>query len=71
MRKINKQKVSDYIKSRTDEEIKHCPDCLACACNDAVRRFGHKNALDFLKLICCSYFQAILLKNATYKNLYG
>tara|TARA_R100000152_G_C6692170_1_gene123507 strand:+ start:108 stop:383 length:276 start_codon:yes stop_codon:yes gene_type:complete len=52
MRKINKQKVSDYIKSRTDEEIKHCPDCLACACNDAVRRFGHKNALDFLKLIC-------------------
>ena len=52
MRKINKQKVRDYINSRTDEELKHCPDCLACACNDGVRRFGHKNALDFLKLLC-------------------
>ena len=52
MKEITPEKVEKYFKSRTDEELRHCPDCLACACNDGVRRFGHKNALDFLKLLC-------------------
>ena len=52
MKKLTSKKVKEYMSWRTDEELRHCPDCLACACNDAVRRFGHKNALDFLKLIC-------------------
>ena len=52
MKEITPEKVEKYFKSRTDEELRHCPDCLACACNDGVRRFGHDNALDLLKLLC-------------------
>ena len=52
MVKLKKNKVKEYFAQRTNEELKHCPDCLACACNDAAIRFGHKNPLDFLKLIC-------------------
>ena len=50
--KLTREKVEKYFKSRTNEELRHCPDCIACACNDAVRRFGHDNALDLLKLLC-------------------
>jgi len=32
---------------------------------------NHSDFADFLKLMCSSYFQAIILKNPTYKNLYG
>ena len=52
MKQLTSTKVEKYFKSRTDEELRHCPDCLACACNDGVRRFGHDNALDLLKLLC-------------------
>jgi len=52
MKQLTSKKVEKYFKSRTNEELRQCPDCLACACNDGVRRFGHKNALDFLKLLC-------------------
>jgi len=51
MKQLTSKKVEKYFKSRTDEELRHCPDCIACACNDAVRRFGHDNALDLLKLL--------------------
>ena len=36
---------------RTDEELRHCPNCIAAACNDATRRFSHNNAKDFMKLL--------------------
>ena len=52
MKQLTSTKVEKYFKSRTDEELRHCPDCLACACNDGIRRFGHDNALDLLKLLC-------------------
>ena len=28
----------------TDEELKHCPDCIAEACNEACYEFNHDNA---------------------------
>ena len=37
---------------RTDEELKHCPDCIAAACNDAAIEFNHDKALDLMKLLC-------------------
>ena len=49
MKKLTSKKVKEYFAWRTDEELKHCPNCIAAACNDAIRRFGHKVALDFLK----------------------
>ena len=51
MKRLTTKKVKEYFAWRTDEELKHCPNCIAAACNDAIRRFGHKVALDFLKLV--------------------
>ena len=52
MKRLTSKKVKDYMSWRTDEELKHCPDCLAAACNDAAIKFNHDNALDLLKLLC-------------------
>lgn len=51
MKQLTSKKVEKYFKSRTDEELRHCPDCLAAACNDGAIEFDH-NALDLLKLLC-------------------
>ena len=51
MKSITGKKVEKYFKSRTNEELRQCPNAIANACNDAVRRFGHRNALDFLRLV--------------------
>ena len=51
MKQLTSKKVEKYFKSRTDEELRHCPDCLAAACNDGAMEFNH-NALDLLKLLC-------------------
>ena len=52
MKQITSKKVEKYFKSRTDEELRHCPDCLAAACNDSAIVFNHDRALDMLKLLC-------------------
>ena len=36
---------------RTDEELKHCPNCIAATCNDAAQRFSHYKPKDFMKLL--------------------
>ena len=51
MKEITPEKVEKYFKSRTDEELRHCPDCLAAACNEGAIEFNH-DALDLLKLLC-------------------
>ena len=51
MKKLKKNKVEEYFAQRTDKELRHCPDCVACACNDAAIRFNHEKPLDFLKLV--------------------
>ena len=52
MNRITSKQVKDYISSRTDNEIHHCTEGLAAACNRAAIRFNHDNALDLLKLLC-------------------
>ena len=52
MKQLTSTKVEKYFKSRTDEKLRHCPDCLAAACNDGAVEFNHDNALDMLKLLC-------------------
>ena len=51
MTKLTTKKVKEYFAWRTDEELKHCPNCIAAACNDAAKRFGHYNSKDFMKLL--------------------
>ena len=49
--RLTTKKVKDYFASRTDQEMRHCPNCIAAACNDAAMRFSHYNAKDFMKLL--------------------
>jgi len=52
MKLITSKQVEKYISSRTDDEINHCTEGLAEACNRAAIKFQHDNALDLLKLLC-------------------
>jgi hypothetical protein len=54
--RITSKKVKEYMEWRTDKELKHCPDCIAAACNDMVIKFNDEfnqeiKAKDFMKLL--------------------
>mgnify|MGYP003142574681 CR=1 FL=1 len=54
--RLTSKKVEDYFAWRTDEELQHCPDCIAAACNDMMRKFNNKfdgnlDAKDLMKLL--------------------
>ena len=51
MKQLTSTKVEKYFKSRTNEELRHCPDCLAAACNEGAIEFNH-DALSLLRLLC-------------------
>ena len=38
--KLTSKKVKDYFAWRSDEELKHCPECIALACNDMADEYG-------------------------------
>ena len=48
--KLTTKKVEKYIAKRSNQELRHCPNCIAAACNDAAIRFNHYNSKDFMKL---------------------
>ena len=54
--KLTSKKVKEYMRWRTDEELKHCPNAVANACNEMMRKFnnefdGDLDAKDLLKLL--------------------
>ena len=51
--KITSKQVQDYFSWRTDEELRHCPDCISEACNEVIEQFNEDNvtAKDLLKLL--------------------
>ena len=54
--KLTSKKVKDYFAWRTDEELKHCPNAIANACNDLMRKFnnefdGELDAKELMKLL--------------------
>ena len=54
--RITSKKVKEYFDYRTDQELEHCPDCIAAACNDMVIKFNDEfnqelKAKDFMKLL--------------------
>ena len=54
--KLTSKDVSKYMLWRTDEELVHCPDCIAAACNDMAEDFNSEfdedlNAKEFMKLL--------------------
>ena len=51
MSRLTTKKVLDYMEWRSGEDLRHCPNCIAAACNDAAQKFNHYEAKDFLKLV--------------------
>ena len=51
MKKLTSKKVKEYIAWRSNQELRHCPDCVAAACNDAAIKFNHNSGLDLMKLL--------------------
>ena len=55
--KLTREKVEKYFKSRTDEELRHCPECIALACNDMANEYSDTEfgkaaeAMDYLRLL--------------------
>ena len=54
--KLTSKKVESYIAKRSGEELRHCPDAIANACNEMMRKFnnefdGDLDAKDLLKLL--------------------
>ena len=50
MKSITSKKVRKYMLDRAGE-LRHCPNCVAAACNDAAIEFNHDKALDLMKLL--------------------
>jgi len=57
MTKLTAKKVKDYMSYRTSENMRHCPECIAAACND-VAEYNYStqfdkapDALDYMKLL--------------------
>ena len=51
MKKLTNKKVKEYMAWRSNQELKHCPDCISAACNDVATEFNHDKALDLMKLL--------------------
>ena len=51
MTRLTTKKVKEYVAKRSNQDLRHCPNCVAAACNDAAYKFGHNSALDLLKLL--------------------
>jgi hypothetical protein len=55
--KLTSKKVKDYMSYRTDEDIRHCPEAIAAACNDmAEDNYGNHfekavKPIDYMKLL--------------------
>ena len=54
--KLTKKKVESYMTERSGEELRHCPDAIANACNEMMKKFnnefnGELDAKDLMKLL--------------------
>ena len=55
--KLTSKKVKDYFTQRTNEELKHCPEAIAAACNDMIKEYANNDfakaaeAMDYLRLL--------------------
>ena len=57
MKKLTSKKVRDYMSYRTPDELTHCPEAIAAACNDmAEDNYGNHfegaaEPLDYMRLL--------------------
>ena len=48
MKKLTSKKVKEYVAWRSNQDLRQCPDCVACACNDAAIIFNHNSKFSYL-----------------------
>jgi len=57
MKKLTSKKVKQYVSWRSNQDLRHCPDCVAAACNDVAIKFRNEfttskiTGLDLMKLL--------------------
>jgi len=57
MKKLTANKVRSYMLYRSDNELLHCPECIAAACNDVAENnystqfTKSPDALDYMRLL--------------------
>lgn len=57
MKKLTANKVRSYMLYRSDDELLHCPECIAAACNDVAENnystqfTKSPDALDYMRLL--------------------
>jgi len=55
--KLTSKKVKQYVTQRSNQDLRHCPECVALACNDMAIKFSNEftspkiTGLDFMKLL--------------------
>ena len=55
--KLTSKDVRKYMLWRTDEELVHCPDCIAAACNDVAKEYANTDfakaaePIDYMRLL--------------------
>ena len=47
MNRLTSKKVKDYMSYRTDEEFTQCPEAIAAACNEMMRKFNNEFNLGY------------------------
>ena len=47
--KLTAKKVKQYMEWRTDEELRHCPEAIAKACNDLFQKYHGEFGKDDVK----------------------
>ena len=65
--KLTREKVEKYFKSRTDEELRHCPECIALACNDMANEYSDT---DFGKAAVAKDYMRLLFFNDPIKGMF-
>ena len=65
--KLTSKKVKDYFASRTDEELRHCPECIALACNDIANEYSDT---DFGKAAGPKDYMRLLFFNDPIKGMF-
>ena len=57
MKKLTKQKVQDYMSYRTPDELTHCPEAIAKACNQMADEYADTDfakaaePIDYMRLL--------------------
>jgi hypothetical protein len=65
--KLTSKKVEKYFKSRTNQELRHCPECIALACNDIANEYANT---DFAQAAKPKDYMRLLFFNDPIKGLF-